>query len=310
MDDEHEIERLFATAGCVGSLCVQDAEGQQEVGVAADQPVVAASVIKVLVAVEVERQIASGRLDPSQRVRLSAQARTPGPVGFSLYSDDVEVSLRDLLVPMLTISDNVATDALLAQVGIASCNATAAALGLAGTVIVDDLRTMIDSIGQAAGFSGWNALTAWASGPHSPAEDAEVEERVRSAPAMQAPTATRTTPRDMCRLLRLIWTDQAAPQDGCRRIHSLMARQLTRHRLAAAFAPPARVSAKSGSLLGVYRHEVGVIEYPDGRWYTAAVFTRATDASVGEVAVNSAIGRAAAWAVAQLTPCGDSGAQY
>ncbi len=296
----HEAEQIFATAGCVGSLCVQDAEGRQEIGLAADQPVVAASVIKVLVAVEVERQIAAGRLDPSQRVRLSARARTPGPVGFALYDDDVEVSLRDLLVPMLTLSDNVATDALLARVGITSCNATAAELGLSETVIVDDLRTMIDSIGQAAGFDGWGALTAWAARPHSGAEEARVEERVRSAPAMQAQTATRTTPRDMCLLLRLIWSDQAASQAACRRIRNLMARQLTRQRLGAAFAPPARVSAKSGGLLGVYRHEVGVIEYPDGKWYTAAVFTRATDASVGEVAVNAAIGRAAAWAVARL----------
>lgn len=294
---QHEFEQLFKAAGCVGALCVQDAEGRQEVGVAADQRVVAASVIKVLVAVEVERQIASGQLDPSERVRLPAQARTPGPVGFSLYDDDVEVSVRDLLIPMLTISDNVATDALLARVGIASCNATAAALGLSETVIVDDLRAMIDSIGRAAGFAGWDALTAWAAGTHSAAEDAEVEKRVRSAEAMQGPTATRTTPRDMCLLLRLIWTDQAASPDGCRRIRTLMAKQLTRHRLAAAFAPPARVSAKSGSLLGVYRHEVGVIGYPDGRWYTAAVFTRATDASPNEAPINAVIGRAAARAV-------------
>lgn len=297
---QQEIERIFAAAGCVGALCVQDAEGQQEIGIAADQPVVAASVIKVLVAVEVERQIAAGRLDPSQRVHLPAQARTPGPVGFSLYSDDVEVSLRDLLVPMLTISDNVATDALLALVSIEACNATATELGLSETVIVDHLRTMIDAIAQAAGFASWNAMTAWAAKPHPATEDTLVQERVRSAAAMQAQTASRTTARDMSRLLRLIWSDQAAPEDACRHIRNLMAQQLTRHRLAAAFAPPARVSAKSGSLLGVYRNEVGVIEYPDGRWYTAAVFTRTTDASPGEGAVNAAIGQAAARAVALL----------
>jgi beta-lactamase class A len=192
----HKIEQFFAAAGCVGSLCVQDAEGR-EVGVAADQPVVAASVIKVLVAVEAERQIAAGRLDPFQRVRLPAQERTPGPVGFSLYHDDVEMSLRDLLVPMLTISDNVATDALLVLVGIASCNTTAAKLGLSNTVIMDDLRTMIDSIGQAAGFAGWDAMTAWTAGPHSAQEEAAVEARLHSAAAMRASTATRTTARDM-----------------------------------------------------------------------------------------------------------------
>lgn len=299
----HEIERIFAEAGCVGSLCVQDAAGRHEVAIAADQPVVAASVIKVLIAVEVERQIAAGRLDPSQRIHLAAQARTPGPVGFSLYQDDVELSLRDLLIPMLTISDNVATDALLALVGIESCNATAVSLGLSGTVIVNDLHTMIDSIAQAAGFSDWDAMTAWAQTPQPAAEDAAVQERMRAAAAMRAQTATHTTARDMCLLLRMIWSDRAAPPEGCRRIRSVMARQLTRHRLAAAFPSPARVSAKSGSLLGVYRNEVGVIEYPDGRWYTAAVFTQATEASHGEVAINTAIGqsaeRAVTWLVAE-----------
>ncbi|MGH2516194.1 MAG: serine hydrolase [Ktedonobacterales bacterium] len=298
----HKIEQIFATVGCVGSLCVQDAEGRKEVGVAAGRPVVAASVIKVLVAVEVERQIAAGRLDPSQRVRLPAQSRTPGPVGFSLYYDDVEVSLRDLLVPMLTISDNVATDALLALVSIASCNATAVELGLSETVIMDDLHTMINSIGQAAGFAGWDAMTAWAAGSHSVAEDAAVQERALSSRATQAQTATRTTARDMCVLLRLIWSDRAAPEDACRRIRNLMARQLTRHRLAAAFAPPIQVSAKSGSLLGVYRNEVGVIEYPAGRRYFAAVFTQTTDASRSEASINAAIGRTAARAVALLAP--------
>ena len=296
----HDIEQVFASAGCVGFLCVQDATGQRKIEIAADQPIVAASVTKVLIAVEVERQIADRRLDPSQRVHLSTHARTPGPVGFSLYADDVEVSLRDLLVPMLTISDNVATDALLALVTIEACNATAAELGLSDTVIVDDLHTMIDAIAQAAGFASWNAMSAWAAQPHPTIEDTRVQERVRSAVSMRAESANRTTARDMSHLLHLIWSNQAAPTDACRHIRQLMAQQLTRHRLAAAFLPPARVSAKSGSLLGVYRHEVGVIEYPDGRWYTAAVCTRATDASYGEAAINAAIGQAAAQAVALL----------
>ena len=297
---QHDIERMFAAAGCEGTLCVQDAEGQREVGVSPDQPVVAASVFKVLVAVEVERQLGDGRLDPSQRVRLAAAERTPGPVGFSLYHDDVEVSLADLLVPMLTISDNDATDALLRLVGVGACNATAAELGLRETVIAEDLRATINSIARAAGFAHWGELQAWGARAHPPAEDAAAHERVLAAPAMRARTATRTTARDMCLLLRLIWTDQAAPADGCQRIRRLMAQQLTRHRLAAAFPPPARVSAKSGGLLGVYRNEAGVIAYPDGRWYTAAVFTRTTDPQVDERSINAVIGQAAARAVELL----------
>ena len=73
--------------------------------------------VKVPIAIEVETQLADGRLDPRGRVILTAADRSPGPVGFSLYQDDVDVSNRDLVVAMLTISDNPATDALLQIVG-------------------------------------------------------------------------------------------------------------------------------------------------------------------------------------------------
>jgi beta-lactamase class A len=82
-----------------------------EISLDADLPAVPASVIKVLVATEAEGQFGTGELEPHARVLLRPDERTPDPVGFSLYSDEVEVSLRDLLVPMLTISENVATDA-------------------------------------------------------------------------------------------------------------------------------------------------------------------------------------------------------
>jgi beta-lactamase class A len=38
--------------------------------------------------------------------------------------------------------------------------------------------------------------------------------------------------------------------------------------------PDAHVVAKSGSLLGVVRNEVGVAEFPNGDVYALAVFTR------------------------------------
>jgi beta-lactamase class A len=294
------ITELFGQAGCTGQLCVQSLDGRLDVAVDADLPVVAASVIKVCVALEAETQFADGRLDPRERVTLLASRRTPGPVGFSLYRDDVAVSLQDLVVAMLTISDNDATDALLERLGIDAVNAGCARLGLAGTVIVADLRTAVNSIGLAAGFSGWDAMSAWASQPHSEAEERRVMQRIRAADALTADHATRTTPRDMATLLRLIWTGQAGPPQACRRVRQLMGQQLTRHRLAAAFPPPARVSAKSGGLVGVIRNEAGVIEYPGGSGYAAAVFTQSAEAPQGGAAIDRAIGAAAASAISKL----------
>jgi beta-lactamase class A len=62
----------------------------------ADTPVVAASVFKVMVALEFFRQAHAGQLDLAGRVRLRCDERTSGPTGFSTFTDDVEVSLRDL----------------------------------------------------------------------------------------------------------------------------------------------------------------------------------------------------------------------
>jgi beta-lactamase class A len=294
------VEDLFEQAGCTGQLCVQSLDGTQELAVDADRPAVSASVVKVPVALEAEKQFAEGRLDPRERVTLAAADRAPGPTGFSLFQDDVGVSLRDLTVAMLTISDNAATDALLGRIGIDAVNAACVRLGLAGTVVAADLRTIVNSIGRDAGFRDWDTMVAWAAQPHAKDDEDQMSRRVAAASALIPARTTRTTPRDMATLLRLIWSGQAGPQRACQRVRQIMHRQLTRHRLAAAFPPPARVAAKSGSLVGVVRNEIGVVEYPDGRGYAAAVFTQAHRPWRGDAAINAAIGAAAAAAVSQL----------
>ncbi|MER6944451.1 serine hydrolase [Nonomuraea sp. NPDC000554] len=143
-----------------------------------------------------------------------------------------------------------------------------------------------------------NDLTTWSAGA-SPEELARVAELLLTCRAVDPAKGTRTTPRDMAELMRLIWTGEAGPAAACERVRAVMARQLTRHRLASGFRPPAQMASKSGSLLGVVRNEVGVITYPDGQRYAATVFTR-TRRDSDEAAINAAIGAAAARAVAVL----------
>jgi beta-lactamase class A len=126
---DSRIQEMFEQAGCAGQLCVLSLDGTQEVAVDADRSVVTGSVFKISVALEAETQFADGRLDPRERVTLPAATRTPGSTGVSLFRDDVEVSLQDLVVAMLTISDNHATDALLDRVSIDAVNASSIRLG-------------------------------------------------------------------------------------------------------------------------------------------------------------------------------------
>jgi beta-lactamase class A len=201
---------------------------------------------------------------------------------------------------MITISDNPATDALLDRIGLDTVNARTAELGLTGTVLTENLRTLVHSIGRDAGFADWPTMWMWNDEPHSAEEEDQVITRMAAARAVQPESTNRTTARDMALLLRLIWADEAGPPAACARVRQLMGLQITKNRLAAGFRPPARVLAKSGSLVGVVRNEVGVIEYPGGRGYAAAVFCRARQPWQHDATINTVIGDAAAAAVAAL----------
>jgi beta-lactamase class A len=294
------LDQIFAHAGCRGFLHATTLDGAQEIGLDPDEAVVPASVIKVLVAVEAETGFVDGRLDPDARVLLPSARRTPGPVGFSFFRDDVEVSARDLPVLMMTISDNVCTDALLDRIGLDAVNATAARLGLDGTRIGSHLQELIDSLARDTGFPDWAAFEAWSAAEEDTVALDRAQERLRGASALRPGGGTRTTARDLTTLLRAIWTDEAGPAEACARVRWLMARQLTRNGIAGGFGPGVGVAAKSGALMGVVRNEVGVVAPPGEPPYAVAVFTRTDGPGVDERAVNAAIGEAAASAVARL----------
>jgi beta-lactamase class A len=251
----------FDRIGCTGHVHAVTLDGAREVALRADEEVPPASVLKVLVALTVERLVAEGAVDGRRRLRLGVAERTPGPVGMSLFEDDAEISVRDAVTLMLTISDNVASDALIDLVGVEAVDRVAADLGLRRTRLGCDLRRLVEL------------------GPD------------------KAPM--RTTARDMTSLLRAVWEDRAGPPEACARLRWQLRRQLTRDRLAAAFGPEVEVSAKSGGLMGLVRHEVGVVRFPDGQGYAVAVLTSATEPRDPRM-VDAAIAEAARTAVAEL----------
>lgn len=158
----------FRQAECAGRLHAVRLDGREEVGFRADDAVHPASVIKVLLA------FACSELDGSHRLRLGDTERTPGPVGLSLFRHEAELSVRDAVTLMLTISDNVVADALYRLVGSERIRALAAALGLHDTRMECSLGELIERRDVSA------------DGPVS------------------------TTARDQTTLLRAIWAEPAA----------------------------------------------------------------------------------------------------
>ncbi|WP_243725546.1 serine hydrolase [Actinomadura rubrisoli] len=288
------IEAAFRDAGVTGHLHAVDVDTGREVAVRAEEPVVLASVFKVPLLVAFHRQAAAGTLDPTERVTLRPQDRTSGPTGLSALLDEVAMSLRDLACLMITVSDNASADALLERVGLDAVNATAAALGLPGTVVEGGGRDLFDVLLADAGAASLGEV--WAR-----LDEPGMLGRLR---ALDPALTSRSTPRDMTRLLGLIWRDEAAPPPECAAMRRLFGLQVWPHRLSSGFPfDDVVVSGKTGTLPTI-RNEVGVVEYPDGGRYAVAVFTRSPLPVAVLPEADAVIGAAARLAVESLRRTG------
>ncbi|MDX2852711.1 class A beta-lactamase-related serine hydrolase [Streptomyces sp. PA03-3a] len=286
---EEEIRGVFAAAGAEGRLHavaigsgVDGADGAAEVAVDADEPVVIASVVKILLVLEFARQVAAGQLDPRERVRITAADRLGG-WGTAGCADDVELSLRDLAHFTMSVSDNTAADLLLARVGLDTVRLLTEELGLTGIRLVggprDVLESMLDEVGartEGEFAARWPALP---------------DERKRRLAVLDPARTNAGPPREITRLLRLVWSDGAGPPQACAWVRELMGRQVFRHRMVSGFPDEVTVAAKTGTLPGLHA-EAGVVAHPDGGRYAVAVFARTRELTATRTAVDAAIGTA------------------
>ncbi|WP_308166509.1 serine hydrolase [Actinomadura sp. NEAU-AAG7] len=284
------IEAAFRDAGVTGYLHAADIDTGREVGLRADAPVVLASVFKVPLLVAFYRQVADGVLDPTEQLTLRPQDRTAGPTGLSALLDEVRVSLRDLACLMIAVSDNASADVLLERVGLDAVNAAAADLGLRRTRVEGSGRDLFETLladAEADSFGEvWERL-----------DEPGVLDRLR---ALDPVLTSRSTPREMTRLLGAVWRDEAAPAAECAAMRRLFGLQVWPHRLSSGFPfDDVVVSGKTGTLPTI-RNEVGVVEYPDGGRYAVAVFTRSLLPNAVLPQADAVIGTSARLAVESL----------
>lgn len=285
-----------AAAGVRSLVHARDLRSGAEVGVDADAPVVLASVFKVPVAVELVRRFAAGDPQPTERVRVPASRRTMGPTGLSALVDDVEMSWRDLAQLMLSVSDNTATDVILERLGAGAVNRTMRALGLRDTVVERDCEALLGRLVEDLQLDDAEQARL-AAGDESLFEEFGPERWMRCRD-LQPATTNHSTPREMTRLLELVWKDEAAPAEGCALVRRIMGQQVWPHRLRSGFPGTFRTSGKTGTLPFV-RNEVGVVESRDGAW-AVAVFTVAERVTMMQPDADRVIGTVARLAVDAL----------
>jgi beta-lactamase class A len=288
-----QIEDAFRAAGVDGFLHAIDVDRGTELGHQSDDLVVLASVFKVPLLVEFERQVAEGRIDERERARVPAGFRVPGPTGISAMLDDVELSWRDLAQLMIAVSDNTATDFLAERIGLDSVAGTLRALGLERTSIHGDCRDILRTFQEDLGLS-------W---PPAPGDMDRVEAAgaaaMTSNRSLRPETSVRSTAREIACLFTLIWRDEAGPAEACAEMRRILFSQVWRDRLRSGFTGKERIGGKTGTLWGI-RNEAGVVEVPDRGRVAVAVFTRSFEPRWNDPAADHVIGTAARIAVDAL----------
>ncbi len=270
-----------------GYVHAVDLDTDRAVGHGSDEPVVAASTFKVFILLELMLQAGEGRLALTQRVQIPADRRTMGPTGLSQMRDALDISAQDLAFWMMCVSDNTASDLLQELVGTENINARLRSLGLEQSVIVGDCNALLATLVEDLGTDDWRTVTV-------------TPELVAATRALNAATTNRTTPREMTKLLAMIWRDEAGPREAMAEVRRIMALQVWPHRLQSGFDDGITVSGKTGTLFGGIRNEAGVVEYPDGGRYAVAVYLRSRRPDSRQIASDLAIGELARLAIGEL----------
>lgn len=292
-----DIAARLAEAGVSGFIHAIDIDSGLEIGLDADTPVVAASVFKVPVLVELCRQYVSEQRSPVERIRVSAdERRNLGGTGISPMLDDIELSLRDLSFLMMSVSDNRATDIIVELLGYDAINTTVRNFGLENTAVVQDCAGLFETLSEDFGGSLEELIANITNGTITN----EMRTALKSARAFTAELTNRTTPREITTMLAAIWHDEVIGAEACAEVRRIMAQQAWAHRLAAGFSHSnIKVSGKTGTLFYT-RNEVGVVEFPDGGRFAVGVFLREPTEEVRNPDADRVIGTVAKLAIDYL----------
>lgn len=151
---EEIVKRLMTLPGKIGFYYCNLATGE-EISYQKDQPLLAASVIKLFILTEAYRQMETGTLDKDRLITIQKQRCVPSCGALTYMHDGLTVTVEDLYTLMIILSDNSATNYMIDILGLDSINEGIRSLGFSSTVLN---RKMFDEEKSARGIQ--NYITA------------------------------------------------------------------------------------------------------------------------------------------------------
>src|SRR5258708_2342297 len=240
------IERITRSLNADWGIYIKCLETGEEIAINADQPMDTMSVIKIPLMVEAFRQMEAGRFALTDRVVIKESDMRPGTGVLRSLDPGATMTIKALLMLMIIVSDNTATDLMYEKVGGPDAvNKSMQSLGL---------RTVKAT---GTGDTWFKALRA--------APSAEQFHREGKTPF------GLSSPRHMGKLLETIERGQAVSKSASDLMLDILRRQVYSSRVpkySAAF----RVHHKTGDFLPYIGNDVGILESPEHK-VIMSVFT-------------------------------------
>ncbi len=255
------IEELAApTGGVVGVAATQLASGRH-IGYREAELFPTASVIKVPILVTLYEEALAGRADLTEHVTYRADTKVPGSGVLQDLDDGLTLTLRDLAVLMITVSDNTATDLLLTRLSKARVEAAMDRYGLASIRIPFSIKELLYELTDLP-------LDA----PYEEARRRLRRVEGSGGRAIVPELSDRCSPRDMCRVFELLESRAILTPEACAAILDINERQKFGDIIPARLPKGTVTAHKTGSLRGV-RNDAGIVYAPNGP-YAVAIFSR------------------------------------
>lgn len=122
------------------------------IGYNEEKIMLAASIIKLTVLVEAFKQIKEGKIKKEEFFITCEKDKVPSCGALNYMREDLKVTLEDLYVLMIILSDNYATNMLIDKLGMENINKTIKEIGLKNTVLN---RKMFDNENAALGLENY-----------------------------------------------------------------------------------------------------------------------------------------------------------
>lgn len=220
-----------------------------------DERFISASTIKIPIMVEIYRQIDRGNLSLDDTFSLTKEDICPGSGVLLQLHPGIELTLRDIVYLMMSISDNTATNMLIDLAGMENVNEAIASLGMPNSALGRKMRGV-----PASGNSPEN----WA------------------------------TPNDFRNVIDAILTGTAASRESCDGMIEMLSLQQNTRRVGRYFPEGTLPWGSKTGTVGNVSHDAGFVRGPNGDM-VVTVFTQGflllhdAEPVMGEIARHAAV---------------------